>query len=164
MIRKPRFFSLTVVGFEALESCEKFYPHLKRGQVVSNALYNMACQIEASRRAQFRLPDSNEWNLICRTLSELETFHHEIVADLNCQPLSISPEGEKGLKEKILFEVEELRCLRLRVSKLAPIANELSSRDHENLKRFIEIAKAPQADKVTAQGYKIAIKLLENNL
>ncbi len=160
MIREPRSFSLTEAGFRALNSCEKCYPHLKRGQLVSIALENMARQIEASRRAQFRLPDLNEWKQIYKTLSEIEAFHHETMADFNCSPLSIDPNGEEKVKEKILFEVEELSRLRARVSKLAPLSAELSSKEHESLRVFMEIAQENQSDQIRAAAFGIAIKLL----
>lgn len=160
MIRKPRSFSLTESGFKALHACERSYRHLKRGQLVSIALDNMARQIEASRRAQFRLPDLNEWKLISRMISELEAFHREILTDIDSQPLSTELDCVEIIKSKILFEVSELKRMRAKVSNLTPLATELSSKDHENLERFMEIAKEHQTDKATAEAFGIAIKLL----
>jgi hypothetical protein len=164
MKRKPRSFSLTESGFEALRTCERSYPHLRRGELVSIALDNMARQIEASRGAEFRLPDPEEWDRISRTVSEIEIFHHEIMTALDSPPPSSDLGGENELKGKIEFEVEELGRLRERVSKLAPLTDGLSARDHENLKRFVETAKGPQLDKATAQAFRTASKIIKTIL
>jgi len=161
MIRKPRSFSLTESGFKALRSCQKSYPHLGRGKLVSVALENMDRQVEASRRAQFRLPDTEEWNRISQILAEIEIFHEDISAALDFPPLSCDPSESKEIKEKILFEADELSRLRARVCKLTPLAGDLRSQDRENLENFIEIAKRKHCDKATAAAFGIAIKLLE---
>lgn len=164
--RKPRSFSLTDEGFDALLSCEKSFHYLRRGQLVSLALENMARQVEASRRSRFRAPDEAEWIQIQKALDDIGAFLSDAAATLDAIPASGDSKLEQEIKERIHFSNEELDRLRARVARLAPIAGYLTTKDNDDLIRFLEIAKQTNPGKEyqpkeILAAFAIAVRLLE---
>jgi len=169
--RKPRSFSLSDDGFAALLFCEKHYPHLegRRGRIVSLALENMARNIEASRRSRFRAPDEAEWAKIQKTLDEIGSFLRDASATLDAIPPSGDSKIEQEIKARIQFSTEELDRIRARVARLAPIAGYLTTKDNDDLIRFLEIAKQTRQTnpdkehqrKEILAAFALAVRLLE---
>jgi len=163
MKRKPRSFALTDSGFDSLHFCEKSYPHLDRGQIVSLALKNMVKQNWINHPVKFQMPDPSCLNKIDKRISELIDFNK-----LTRETLMSTPSGtEKWSSEidqaidRIDHEIEELENLRLRLTKLHPLLGKLTNNDARNIKEFLEIAKTLKMNPQSAAIFQTVIDLLE---
>jgi len=165
MKKKPRHFALTEDGYDALHSLEKNLPFLKRGQLVSLAIQIMErlrlggqpfqpVMLTHPNAEFLKFLDHRIWQLI-----ELTRQLRDLLAEsknLDCAPLVMSCYTE-GL--------EELEVLRRGLKNLAPVMNKITSADLQQIRQFLEIARAIQSDSKSDSKilgvYRIASRILE---
>lgn len=163
MIRKPRSFSLTKDGFRALSSCEKCYPHLKRGKLVSIALENMARSTFDELPARFLRHEPECLQQVDKRISTLIEFNRKTRETLiNLKFGSEKPNSQiSETLDRIDMETEELQILHAQLGKLSPLIGKLTAKDVRALENFLDIAKNHQSDPQASSAYEIAARLLK---